>query len=191
MILLRVLRRRGGGQGGNGGPGAASVTLPGSPRHQKGNKELARTVVGLSPVQKEKNQTWPGKGRQNAVSGVWSRQGDKTESSLCHDLLRETISEIFLLWFKELGNKSGRPTGEGKHELTEGKEEDTLFPPPPTDFLGFTWTNQKWPLLGWEKERDASSLFLSRRGRHLNYQSCYRFWTLAMAGDFTRNSHWH
>lgn len=77
------------------------------------------------------------------MSGVWSRQGDKTESSLCRDLLRETISGTSLLWFKELGNKSGRPTSKDKHELTEGKEEDMLFPPPPTYFLGFTWTNQK------------------------------------------------
>jgi len=74
----------------------------------------------------------------NDVSGIWPHQGDKTESSLCRDLLRETISGTSFLCFKELGNKSGKPTGEDKHELTEGKEEDT-----PTYFLGFTWTNQK------------------------------------------------
>lgn len=79
----------------------------------------------------------------NAVSGIWPCQGNKTERSLCHDLLRETISGTSLRQFKELANKSGRPTGEDKHELTEGKEEDTLFPPPPTYFLGFTCTNQK------------------------------------------------
>lgn len=76
-----------------------------------------------------------------------------------------------------------------KHKVTEMKEADTLFPPPQTYSRSFTWTNLKTVLLGREKEQDASSLFLSRSGRHLNYQSCYRCWTLAMAGDFTRNSH--
>lgn len=47
-------RWRGGGQGGEGAPGATSITLSGSSQLWKGSKGLAGTVVGLSPVGKEK-----------------------------------------------------------------------------------------------------------------------------------------
>jgi len=45
---------RGGGQGGERGPEAACATLPSSPWLWKGSKELAGTVVALSPLPEEK-----------------------------------------------------------------------------------------------------------------------------------------
>lgn len=48
------VRWRGDGQGCEWAPGATSITLPGSFCLWKGSKELAGTVVGLSPVGKEK-----------------------------------------------------------------------------------------------------------------------------------------